>query len=754
MAYYQSGQVVSHGPGFYNWMRYHYPICLRLHYLICFLLLVLITVPFFTHYYLSTIATDQDNLEVHRSRSKLDHPDDLGNTKLSDIKYHVEDLQRIKISVNNELRELESKRQKLHSEINGYNSQLDELKVDYEKSLVEMQQLVATIENRKQEIDEMIQRNKPEIQAPSRILPGADESVVMPSPRSTFWCRMHNCFDFSRCSITSQLPIYVYNPAEYQAGGSRLMEYVRGKVSHSLFANPHITADPKIACLYVVLVGEVEGTWNASALQDHLHNLPYWRGDGRNHILVNAARTPSSKDVFDNINTGRAILAQSAFTSMQFRPGFDLILPPLLGKPSGEVWDQLPFISPARRKHLVTFQGEYKILEQLLQQPTATGYVNKNPDSLRFQSHSQAEQGYNTGAENRQGGAQDYMPKEGTVLGNANANGQGYNNANDMGIKRDKETLVNNAMGDKLEPVPNQFVANNRFGRNLQSIELGRPAAMSTVQTETLELVTLERTIVETLKRMQNLFQEGAFVFDFSCSRDRVFGLNAEWSLCGSQEARQSLLLQSTFALIIAPTNHSVVSSTLTQIRLFEALQYGAIPVILGNYVELPFTELIQWRRAAIILPKARVTELHFYIQSIADSDILQMRYEGRLIWEHYFGTTKSVVDTLVACLRTRLNIPALPVTDDPSPSAFNGSFIPLTEEVLEIPPEAEEVLGPMEAAFPSPRYQRNFTMTSEYVSPAHDPFRLYPHSPFDPMLPAEAKFLGESYFYIHSFYF
>lgn len=85
-------------------------------------------------------------------------------------------------------------------------------------------------------------------------------------------------------------------------------------------------------------------------------SLPYWGGDGRNHVLLNLARrelSVGSGDAFRGASTGRAMIAQSTFTLDQFRPGFDLITPPALGPPGGDVWADCASIAPARRKYIL-----------------------------------------------------------------------------------------------------------------------------------------------------------------------------------------------------------------------------------------------------------------------------------------------------------------------------------------------------------------------------------------------------------------
>lgn len=94
--------------------------------------------------------------------------------------------------------------------------------------------------------------------------------------------------------------------------------------------------------------------------------------------------------------------------------------------------------------------------------------------------------------------------------------------------------------------------------------------------------------------------------------------------------------------------------------------------------MRLAYDEVLQWRRACIFLPKARITELHFLLRTIPDEDVLLMRRQGRMIWEKYLASVQSTLDTIVAVLRDRLNIPALPVDTVTATSVFNDTFQPL----------------------------------------------------------------------------
>ena len=86
--------------------------------------------------------------------------------------------------------------------------------------------------------------------------------------------------------------------------------------------------------------------------------MKYWGGDGRNHILLHLSRRDLSttQDRFSGVNTGRAIIVQSTFERLRFRQGFDLVIPPILGPPGGDMWQDCSNMLPARRKYLMSFQ--------------------------------------------------------------------------------------------------------------------------------------------------------------------------------------------------------------------------------------------------------------------------------------------------------------------------------------------------------------------------------------------------------------
>lgn len=466
------------------------------------------------------------------------------------------------------MRELESRRQKLQSDIGIYNQKIDELKQDLLRQQTELERLKISVEQAQVAQREAVQRNTPELALPIALFPSKIPKYQRPVTKLSHSCRMHSCFDHSRCSLSSGFPVYLYDPDENSVVGSgfEIDGFLKTTIKQTLGYNAHLTQDPKNACVYLVLVGEalleneiiknnrysipndINAGYQSSINLTSLRKLPYWGGDGRNHVLINLARRDLSSgagNAFRDQDTSRAIIVQSSFGELQFRPGFDIVVPPVLGPPGGDVWQECASIVPARRKLLLSFQGEMRPL---------------------------------------------------------------------------RTSNVTNKLLDDEEQ--------------------------------------LDDFIIDHLKEMTKGTTQDNFLLQFECvpaTEQKSFVPIRDWSLCGTDSSRKQVLRESTFALLLAPGGKEA-SSTLLQARLYEALRSGAIPVILGgDQVLLPYADTIDWRRIAIILPKGRITELHFLLRAVPDSDLLSMRRQARMIWERYLSSVQATVDTIVASLRDRL---------------------------------------------------------------------------------------------------
>ena len=118
-------------------------------------------------------------------------------------------------------------------------------------------------------------------------------------------------------------------------------------------------------------------------------------------------------------------------------------------------------------------------------------------------------------------------------------------------------------------------------------------------------------------------------------------------------------------------------------------------------------------------------------------------------MWQSYLGSSFSVMAALLNVVRQRIGLPPAPFDETPAPSVFSEDFKPLVMDQLQPDLEPAESLGPLEAPTPSVSFRRNFSsaITNGYDlwNTFFSPFRLAPYTPWEPLLPTEAKFLGSS---------
>ncbi|XP_044306209.1 exostosin-like 3 [Varanus komodoensis] len=605
---------------------------IRLTWLSFTLFIILVFFPLIAHYYLTTIDdADDAGKRIFGPRT--------GN-ELCEVK-HVQDLCRIRESVSEELLQLEAKRQELNSEIAKLNLKIEACKKSIENAKQDLLQLKNVISQTEHSYKELMAQNQPKLSLPIRLLPDNDDSSF-PLPKSSRHCRLHNCFDYSRCPLTSGFPVYVYN-SDQLSFGSSLDPLIKQAFESTVRTNVYVTENANIACVYIVLVGEMQEPVmpKPTEVEQQLHTLPYWRTDGHNHLIIHLSRKSETQNFLYNVSTGRAMIAQSTFYDVQYRPGFDIVVSPLVHAMSEPNFLEIPPQVPVKRKYLFSFQGE-------------------KVESLRSSLQE---------------------------------------------VRSFEEEMEGNAPAD------------------------------------------YDDRIITTLKAVQDSKLDFVLV-EFTCKNQPKASLPTEWALCGEREDRLELLKLSTFALIITPGDTQLAISAGCAVRLFEALEVGAIPVILGEQVQLPYHDVIRWNEAALIIPKPRITEVHFLLRSISDNDLLAMRRQGRFLWETYFSTADSVFSTVLAIIRTRIQIPAVPIREEmaveiPHRSGKAAGTDPNMAD------NGDLDLGPVETEPPysSPKYLRNFTLTAMDIyrnwNSAPGPFHLFPHTPFDPVLPSEAKFLG-----------
>ncbi|XP_011358674.1 exostosin-1 isoform X1 [Pteropus vampyrus] len=126
---------------------------------------------------------------------------------------------------------------------------------------------------------------------------------------------------------------------------------------------------------------------------------------------------------------------------------------------------------------------------------------------------------------------------------------------------------------------------------------------------------------------------------DSRCDRD-----NTEYEKYDYRE----MLHNATFCLV--PRGRRLGS-----FRFLEALQAACVPVMLSNGWELPFSEVINWNRAAVIGDERLLLQIPSTIRSIHQDKILALRQQTQFLWEAYFSSVEKIVLTTLEIIQDRI---------------------------------------------------------------------------------------------------
>uniref|UniRef100_UPI00358E2B99 exostosin-1-like n=1 Tax=Myxine glutinosa TaxID=7769 RepID=UPI00358E2B99 len=110
----------------------------------------------------------------------------------------------------------------------------------------------------------------------------------------------------------------------------------------------------------------------------------------------------------------------------------------------------------------------------------------------------------------------------------------------------------------------------------------------------------------------------------------------------------QEMLHNSTFCLV--PRGRRLGS-----FRFLEALQAACIPVLLSNGWELPFSEVIDWRKAIVQGEERLLLQIPSLVRSFDNDQILSIRQQTQMLWDTYFSSVDKIVTTTLEIIQDRI---------------------------------------------------------------------------------------------------
>jgi glycosyltransferase involved in cell wall biosynthesis len=85
--------------------------------------------------------------------------------------------------------------------------------------------------------------------------------------------------------------------------------------------------------------------------------------------------------------------------------------------------------------------------------------------------------------------------------------------------------------------------------------------------------------------------------------------------------------------------------------RLYETIQLGSIPVIIYDKCWFPFDNIIDWNKFCVLVHESEIRDIKSKINTISDSDRLQMQERGKEVYSNYF-TLESVCNNILRILQ------------------------------------------------------------------------------------------------------
>ncbi|XP_023384560.1 exostosin-2 [Pteropus vampyrus] len=144
------------------------------------------------------------------------------------------------------------------------------------------------------------------------------------------------------------------------------------------------------------------------------------------------------------------------------------------------------------------------------------------------------------------------------------------------------------------------------------------------------------------------------------------------------------VLQEATFCVVLR-------GARLGQAVLSDVLRAGCVPVVIADSYILPFSEVLDWKRASVVVPEEKISDVYSILQSIPQRQIEEMQKQARWFWDAYFQSIKAIALATLQIINDRI-YPYAAISyeewNDPPAvkwgSVSNPLFLPL------IPPQSQ----------------------------------------------------------------
>ena len=335
---------------------------------VCVFLFVFgVVIPFLL---LTLAGSGLDNSRMQQKmipqRKPLDYLESYDNADT--LKFQISELEHIRVSVRNELRVMDRDRQKLLGEVDSARETLGGVKKDIEKAKIDLQNTKSKLSRAARQVKKASNTSPPSdspgslvvVELPERDLVTRTKVKGDDSQRKALLCTKENfCFEFSRCPLHRTFLVYVYNNHRPYSDLFPLKEqHALDAFVSRLREEGSLTTDPALACVSVLITGPLTQPMAQSVLEEKIHSLPEWGvTQGSNVLLLDLPYLDVGGVGLRDIDCGKAVVAHGVDASKQQQQNTILLPPVTLGNDEPS-WQGLPLHLPAKRLHLVYFEGQ------------------------------------------------------------------------------------------------------------------------------------------------------------------------------------------------------------------------------------------------------------------------------------------------------------------------------------------------------------------------------------------------------------
>lgn len=149
------------------------------------------------------------------------------------------------------------------------------------------------------------------------------------------------------------------------------------------------------------------------------------------------------------------------------------------------------------------------------------------------------------------------------------------------------------------------------------------------------------------LEELQNLSLRHPKLLILDVCEPHNYTLRCEIS-SGQKYSYPEILQQSTFCLIFR-------GERMGQFVLLEAMAANCIPVIVIDGAVMPFSNVIDWKRAAIFVMEDYVNTIMDVLNEVSEEKINEMRKQVKFLYGQYFSSLKVIVETTLDIIQDRV---------------------------------------------------------------------------------------------------